>query len=511
MTHSVNALDAPAESSMIGTTVGHFRLVERLGRGTSGTVYRAVDEVLGREVALKILNHGHVDPDAVTRFRAEATTLATLNHPAIATIYELVESDGHLAMAMECVRGETLDQLSARVGLLPPERAAFLIERILAALDHAHRAGVLHRDIKPANVMVNDGEVKITDFGIARMVSGQHSGEEGLLGTPDYMAPEQVLGEPLDARTDLYAVGAILYRLLTATLPFEADTPSAVLRQQVEAAPPPLRTRRDDLPAWCEPIVQRALAKRSADRFQTADQFRDALTRAVAPAPASWYRPAAGWRRRSVYAALALASAATVVLLMARPAALRPSAPPSPPARQDRRLAAAATPPATRPTDAPKLAPEHRTEKPTKTPLPELEYDTKAFVADGSKTHERSARLLLADRKLTVIDEETGRLLYSVPYESVASINYSHSRDPLWASPDGPAPVIRTTGGVFRMFGISIDRTWVSLVTRTSDRFIVFRVADGEVTELLTALQERTHRTVKRVGPTRGDGGRPIL
>ena len=233
---------------MLGTTVGHFRVVGYLGRGASGTVYRAIDEILDREVALKVLNPGQIDPDAVSRFRAEATTLAKLNHPAIATIYELLESDGHLVMAMECARGETLDQLSERLGQLPPERAVYLTERILAALGHAHRAGILHRDMKPANVMVSDGELKITDFGIALMFGDHQVGDEGMLGTPAYMAPEQVLGQRLDARTDLYAVGVILYRLLSATLPFEGETPALVLRRQVGDAPPPLHTRRKGLP-----------------------------------------------------------------------------------------------------------------------------------------------------------------------------------------------------------------------------------------------------------------------
>jgi len=521
---------------MIGRTVGHFRLVEYLGRGASGTVYRAVDEVLGREVALKILNPTQVDPGAVTRFRAEATTLAALNHPAIATIYELLESDGHLAMVMECARGETLDQLCARVGPLPPERAASLVERILAALDHAHRAGVLHRDIKPANVMVSDGEVKITDFGIAQMLCDQHVGDEGLLGTPDYMAPEQVLGEPLDARTDLYAVGVILYRVLTATLPFEADLPSDVLRRQVGDVPPPLHTRRGDLPAWCEPIVQRALAKRRADRFQTADEFREALTRAAAPAPARWYRRFTAGRLRPVYEALGLVSAATVAALFAYAGMQhqRRNTPIPPPARQDRVLAApaaptealaaeptadvvpppisaVATPPAAPEPDPPKPLAESRAEKPARTPFPRLEFDTKALVADGGKTHERNARLVLADRTLTVLDGDAGRFLYSVPYDSVTSINYSHGRDPLWASPDGSTPVMRTTGGVFRTFGFSIDHKWVSLVTRTGVRFIVFRVDDGVVTDLLTALQERTRRPVQRVELKRENGGRPVL
>lgn len=508
---------------MIGRTIGHFRLVGHLGRGASGTVYRAVDDVLGREVALKILNPSQVDPDAVARFRAEATTLAKLNHPAIATIYELLESDGHVVMAMECASGETLEQLSERLGPLPPERATALIDRMLAALDHAHRAGVLHCDIKPANVMVCDGEVKIMDFGIARMLGGEHAADAGLLGTPAYMAPEQVLGQPLDARTDLYAVGVILYRLLTATLPFDGDTPAAVLQRQVAEPPPPLHTRRGDLPGWCEPIVQRALAKLSADRFQTADEFRDALSSAVAVVPIRSEPRATVGRLRPVFEALALASAAGVAALIAyggfrHRAPVMPAAPSAPatvvtaaPIPPDPAPQPAALPSAAAAPDPASPSPEPRAEKPVRPPLPQLEFDTRALVADGRKARERDARLVLADRNLTIMDEEAGRLLYSVPYDSVTSINYSHSRDPLWASPEGTAPVVRATGGVLRTLGFSVDRDWVSLVTRTNSRFVVIRVAEGELTQLLAALQERTHRTVRRLEPKGDGGGRPVL
>ena len=504
---------------MLGTTVGHFRVVGYLGRGASGTVYRAIDEILDREVALKVLNPGQIDPDAVSRFRAEATTLAKLNHPAIATIYELLESDGHLVMAMECARGETLDQLSERLGPLPPERAVYLTERILAALGHAHRAGILHRDMKPANVMVSDGELKITDFGIALMFGDQQAGDEGMLGTPAYMAPEQVLGQRLDARTDLYAVGVILYRLLTATLPFEGEIPALVLRRQVGDAPPPLHTRRKGLPPWCEPIVHRALAKPKAERFQTADEFREALTRAAAPASAAPLRPAA--RLRRAYGPLGAVSAATAAGLLAYAGAHRIPITPPPATASESRISTAPAPSIESPggdataTAAPppaslKLLPESGAQK-SETPFPRLEFDTKALVADGGKAHERNARLVLADRTLTVMDGEAGRPLHSLPYESITSIYYSHSRDPLWASPAGPAPIIRATGGVLRTFGFALNRDWVSLITRTSIRFVVLRIADDDVTHLLSALQDRTHRTVRRLEPKRESGRRSIL
>ena len=142
---------------MVGKTVGKYRIVEQLGRGGMGVVYKAVDETLDREVAIKVFSADSAGQDVVDRFRTEATTLAKLNHPEIATIYELYRSEPDLLMVMEYVSGETLEKLSQRSGPLPPERAAYLVAQVLDALDSAHRVGIVHRDIKPANVMVSDG------------------------------------------------------------------------------------------------------------------------------------------------------------------------------------------------------------------------------------------------------------------------------------------------------------------------------------------------------------------
>src|SRR5262245_17137723 len=268
---------------MIGKTVGHYRIVSQLGRGASGTVYRAVDETLRRDVALKILHADLGDPDAMKRFHAEATILAKLNHAAITTIYELFWADRDLVMVMELVVGVTLDRLSDRLGPLPPDHAAALIDQILSALAHAHQEGVVHRDMKTANVMVSEARaVKVMDFGIARMRGSEQPAADGsMMGTPAYMPPEQILNEPIDRRTDLYAVGVIFYRLLTGALPFEAETPVATLQRQISEPPAPMTRYRSDLPEWCDTIVRRALAKSPADRFQTADEFRHAIAEAT--------------------------------------------------------------------------------------------------------------------------------------------------------------------------------------------------------------------------------------
>ena len=270
---------------MLGTTVGKYKILERLGRGGMGVVYKALDETLDREVAIKVINSDLGEAEVMKRFRAEAMSLARLNHPGIATIYELHRHEEDLLMVMEFVRGETLQTLSERLGALAPQHAAHLCTQVLDALGHAHRAGIVHRDLKPANVMVTDaGVVKVMDFGIARMIGGEHHTTAGfMMGTPAYMAPEQVLGQEIDGRADLYSVGVLFYRLLTRELPFQADTAIAMARKQVAEEPTPLGTFRPDLPAWCDIVIDRALAKSPDARFQTAEEFRAAILAAVNP------------------------------------------------------------------------------------------------------------------------------------------------------------------------------------------------------------------------------------
>lgn len=270
---------------MIGTTVGKYQILERLGRGGMGIVYKALDETLDREVAIKVLNPDVNDAELLKRFRAEAVSLARLNHPGIATIYELHRHGDEMLMVMEYVRGETLQALSERMGPLELPQAAHVCTQILDALSHAHRAGIVHRDLKPANVMVTEaGIVKIMDFGIARMLGGEHYTHAGyMMGTPAYMAPEQVLGEEIDGRADLYSVGVLFFRLLTRELPFKADTAIAMAQKQVAEAPTPLRTFRPNLPPWCEAIIARALSKSPGERFQSAEAFRAAIVTAVKP------------------------------------------------------------------------------------------------------------------------------------------------------------------------------------------------------------------------------------
>ncbi len=278
---------------MVGQDIGKYRVLDRVGRGGMGTVYRAIDETLHREVAIKVLNAELNDPEVARRFRSEAITVARLSHPGIATIYELFQHDGEWLMVMEFLRGETLEHVIGRLGRLAPERAAELCMQGLAALAHAHNMGVVHRDLKPANMMLtHGGDIKIMDFGIARVSGTEHLTNVGfMMGTPAYMAPEQVMGHEIDARADLYAMGVVLYRLITGQLPFKGDSPFAMAQAQVNATPTPVSTLRVGLPAWVDEVLTRALAKAPADRFQSAMEFHDTLQRAVAESSASHVQP----------------------------------------------------------------------------------------------------------------------------------------------------------------------------------------------------------------------------
>ena len=270
---------------MFRQKIGQYRVQERLGSGGMGSVYRAVDETLGRDVALKVLDTSMEESTA--RLRAEAAALARLSHPGIATVYELVENETHLVMVMELVRGQTLQHIVDHVGVFSPRRAAELCMQILAALEHAHHAGVVHRDLKPANLMLTDsGLIKVMDFGIARLEGSVNlTGAGAMLGTPAYMAPEQVLGHPVDARADLYAMGVVFFRLVTAGLPFKGETPFDMAQSQVRDLPAKARDLRADLPLWVDDILTRALAKKPADRFQSAVELHEAFSRAIADAP----------------------------------------------------------------------------------------------------------------------------------------------------------------------------------------------------------------------------------
>jgi serine/threonine-protein kinase len=244
------------------------------------TVWEAVDEILARRVAVKVL-HPHLasDQQFVARFRREAVAAARLSHPAIVSIYDTCTDDGVDAIVMELVRGTTLRGELDRRGRFEPDAAAAVVAEIADALACAHEAGIVHRDIKPANVLLStDGRVLVTDFGIAKAGDGLDlTGTHMTLGTAKYLAPEQVEGGPVDARTDVYAAGVILYELLCGRAPFVADGEAATALARLHRDPEPPRSARPDLDPGLEQIVQRAMARAPGDRFPDAGSFRDAL------------------------------------------------------------------------------------------------------------------------------------------------------------------------------------------------------------------------------------------
>jgi len=307
---------------------GRYRVVGQLGQGAMGIVYRAIDPELGRTVAVKtIALSGSEQEQEVhqARFRQEARAAGGVSHPSIVTIYD-VGREGDLAfIAMECVEGRELREL-IREGAIAPARALEIAALVAEGLAYAHERGVIHRDVKPGNIMVlPDGRVKIMDFGIARLQESELKTQSGvLLGSPQYMSPEQVAGHALDGRADVFSLGVVLYEMLTGTKPFDASDLTQLLFWVVNLPHKPPSERNASLPAVIDYIVARALKKYAAERYATAGEFaadlRDSIAEVASiPAPAmATTRPDAGAVTRTA------AGAATA--RMAPHLELRPSA-----------------------------------------------------------------------------------------------------------------------------------------------------------------------------------------
>jgi hypothetical protein len=284
---------------------GRYRLEEPIGAGGMGDVWRGVDLRLRRPVAIKILPADlAADQSAVQRFRREAETTAGLQHPGITVTFDIDEhrddQDPLIFLVMELLRGRDLGTvLDREPGGLPIERAVDLVAQVADALAAAHAHGIVHRDIKPANLfLLDDGRVKLCDFGIARLGDAtQLTASGNYIGTPLYMAPEQFRSEPLDARSDLYSLGCVLYELLAGAPPFPpAANPAAIMYQHLDVAPPPLRQRRPDVPAHLERLTLDLLAKAPADRPPDASAVLTSLRGSARPAATTggWARLAGG-------------------------------------------------------------------------------------------------------------------------------------------------------------------------------------------------------------------------
>ena len=263
---------------------GRYRVEARIGSGGMGEVYRGVDTVLDRTVAIKVLLPQFArDANFVDRFRREAQAAARLNHPNLVGIYDSGADGETQFIVMEFIQGRTLDDFMGAGGRFTVPHAVEVAEKICDALAYAHVAGVIHRDIKPANVMVTrKGEVKVMDFGIARIVAGPQTAPQtsAVLGTAAYISPEQAQGQPVDGRSDIYSLGAVLYEMLTGHPPFTGDSPVAVAYKQVNESPVLPSIANPEVTPLLDAVLMRALAKNPANRYQTADEFRADLERA---------------------------------------------------------------------------------------------------------------------------------------------------------------------------------------------------------------------------------------
>jgi serine/threonine-protein kinase len=306
---------------------GRYRIMRKLGSGGMANVYLAEDQELGRRVAIKILDDKHAaDDQFIERFRREAKNAAGLSHPNIVSIYDRGEAEGTYYIAMEYLAGRSLKELIVSRGPTPIRIAIDYTRQMLAALGFAHRHGIVHRDIKPHNVVVDvDGRLKVTDFGIARSGASQLTEVGSIIGTAQYLSPEQARGAPVDQRSDLYSVGIVLYEMLTGKVPFTGETPLEIAMKHLSEVPVPPSELRDDVPDDLDLIALRALAKDPEDRYQTAEEMQADLARVT----------------RGLSVSDETADAATAVLagagISGAPTIIAPKptkvAPPQPPAR----------------------------------------------------------------------------------------------------------------------------------------------------------------------------------
>src|SRR4051794_9497296 len=255
-----------------GSDFGSWRIDRLIARGGMGIVYQATDKRLNRPVAIKLIADDRAgDPAFRDRFEREAQLTASIDHPNVIPVYAAGEIDGQLYLATRYVDGTDLQQLLRRDGPLPPERAADVVDQVAQALDAAHAAGLVHRDVKPANVLMSGRHVYLSDFGLTRPVEAEAhlTDTDERLGTVDFMSPEQLRGQRIDARSDVYALGCLLYTALTGAPPFHRTTAAATITAHLES-PPPRPSDRQGVPDEFDPVIARALEKHPELRYPSA-------------------------------------------------------------------------------------------------------------------------------------------------------------------------------------------------------------------------------------------------
>ncbi len=270
----------------IGKQIGGYEIRERIGKGGMATVYLAVQTSMNRPVAIKLLPHDMMkDESYLQRFEREVSIVSTLEHRNIVPVHDHGNYNGQPYIVMRYMNAGSVDDL-IRKGPLEPDRYLDIITQIAPALDYAHGKQILHRDLKPSNILLDDhGGAYITDFGIARILGSENAGAtlttQGVLGTPSYMSPEQAQGQPLDGRSDVYALGVMLFEMATGQRPFQSDTPYTIAVMHVTSPPPAPRSINANIPGAVEQVIYKALKKRPEDRYQSAMELAEALKMAI--------------------------------------------------------------------------------------------------------------------------------------------------------------------------------------------------------------------------------------
>jgi len=264
-----------------------YKIIAKIGSGGMAEVYKAMDTVLDRPVAVKVLHrHFAEDEDFVTRFRREAQAAAGLNHPNIVSIYDWGSQNGTYFIVMELLEGKSLKQYMTAKGIIPPAEAMEIIKKVLSAINFAHKHDIIHRDIKPHNIMLTrEGEVKVTDFGIARAGVSTMTQTGTVLGTAHYLSPEQARGQDVGVTSDIYSVGVVLYEMTTGKVPFDGENPVAIALKHVHEIPVRPRELNPDISEDLQTIIAKAMAKNPESRYQSAAEMRNDIMRLMEGMP----------------------------------------------------------------------------------------------------------------------------------------------------------------------------------------------------------------------------------